>query len=134
MATSHKRTKIQYEFSETESENEIENNHFPTFIVVESVGGDITKVSPFMLQKVISGMINPQSIKKIKKNNKLLIQVKTKKDAESLWKIKQINNINVKAYPHQFLNSAKGVIKIPELSLWTPTEIENDDSLKKNKE
>lgn len=118
------------ESSETESENERENNLFPTFIVIEAVEEDITKVSPFMLQKVISELINPQSVKKIRKNKTLLIQVKTKKDAERLLKVKQINNIKVKAYLHQFLNSAKGVIKSPELSLCTLTEIENDVSLK----
>lgn len=55
------------ESSETESENERENNLFPTFIVIEAVEEDITKVSPFRLQKVISELINPQSVKKNKK-------------------------------------------------------------------
>ncbi len=68
MAMSYKRTKRQYEFSETKTENEIETNHFPTFLVVEVVEGNITKVSPFMLQKMISEMRNWQSVNKIKKN------------------------------------------------------------------
>lgn len=49
MAISYKRFKRWYETSE--SNNEIEKkNQFPTFIDVESAEGDISKVSPFVLQ------------------------------------------------------------------------------------
>ena len=43
-----------------------------------------------------------------------------------MLKQKEIHNIDIKAYPHERLNTSKGVIRNGELSLCSITEIKNE--------
>ena len=49
-----------------------------------------------------------------------------KKQAEIILKQKKIHNIDIKAYPHERLNTSKGVIRNGELSLCSIMEIKNE--------
>ena len=118
-----KKTKRAHVESETDSETETIPKTFPNFLVLESVEDTpLTSLSPFIIEKVISGITTPKTVKK-QKNGTLLVEVDNKRQAEALLKTKTFYGKKIKTYPHQTLNSSKGVVKSSELSLCTLDEI-----------
>ena len=99
---------------------------FPHFIVLESLDEkQLTKLNPIIIEKTISGIVNPISVKKIN-NGTLLIEVDKKAYAENLLKMKTFAGLKIKASPHLSLNSSKGVVRSSELSLsarWTRSKL-----------
>ena len=65
-------------------------------------------------------------VKKLKKNQTLLIEVDKRKRADFLLKMTKFHTINVKTYHHKSLNISKGVVKSKELSLCTIDEIKKE--------
>lgn len=100
------------------------------FLVMESVteGKDLSKVNPFLLQKVIENTMcgKPEQVVRMK-DGKLLIKVKNEKIANKLEKLKKIpdgkGEILVKVAEHPTLNSSKGVIRCPDIEHMTEEEI-----------
>ena len=115
---------------ECDSDNDV-HHYSSRFIILESKEKlSLTKTSPFIIEKSISALITPKTVKNLK-NGIILIEVKEKKQAEIILKQKKIHNIDIKAYPHERLNTSKRVIRSGELSLCSIMEIKNE--LKKTK-
>ena len=106
--------------SESDSENEAAD--FPRFIVIESLEEVcLAKFSPFLIEKVISTRASPKNVKKTRNGN-LLVEVDSRRQAENI-KIKTFQTTKCRAYPHEKLNTSKGVIRSRELALATEDEI-----------
>ena len=84
----------------TDSDSDGETNStFPHFNVLESLQEkQLSTLNPFVVEKVISGIVKTVSVKTLQ-NGTLLIEVNKKTYADNLLKIK--------AYPHLSLNSSK---------------------------
>ena len=86
-------------------------NTFSRFVVVQTLDGEpqITKLSPFVVEKTISGILGtPKSIKNLR-NGTLLVECATQYQTKNLLAINQFFNHKAKAYPHPTLNSSRGV-------------------------
>ncbi|GBL87102.1 hypothetical protein AVEN_218791-1 [Araneus ventricosus] len=78
-------------------------------------------VSPFLVEKAITGsIVDVKSTKKLRSGD-LLVEVQSRKQSEQILKLKKISNIPITASPHASLNCSKGVITCGEL-LNVPTE------------
>ena len=110
-------------YPDSDSDSEPLPSTFPHFIVLESLDEkQLTKLNPIIIEKTISGIVNPLSVKKLN-NGTLLIEVDKKAYAENLLKMKTFAGLKIKASPHLSLNSSKGVVRSSELSLCTLDEI-----------
>ena len=119
MSSSNKKTKRN--LSESDSENEAAD--FPRFIVIESLEEVcLAKFSPFLIEKVISTRASPKTVKKTRNGN-LFVEVDNRRQAENILKIKTFYTTKCRAYPHEKLNSSKGVIRSRELALAREDEI-----------
>ena len=104
-------------YPDSDSDSEPLPSTFPHFIVFESLDEkQLTKLNPIIIEKTISGIVNPISVKKLN-NGTLLIEVDKKAYAENLLKMKTFAGLKIKASPHLSLNSSKGVVRSSELSL-----------------
>ena len=123
MASVKTKTQAKRPHIECDSDND---EPYPRFIILESKEKlPLTKLSPFIIEKSISALITPKTVKNLK-NGTILIEVTGKKQAEIILKQKKIHNIDIKVYPHERLNTSKGVIRNGELSLCSITEIKNE--------
>ena len=110
---------------DSDSDTDTSLSSFPRFVVLESLEDkSLTKISPFVIHKVISGIVKPVSVKKLK-NGTLLIEVDKKTYADNLLTMKFFTNLKIKSYAHASLNSSKGVVRSAELSLCTLEEIKS---------
>ena len=110
----------------SDSESEKKTNNFPRFIVLESLENtQLSKISPFIIQKIISANFQPKTVKSLR-DGKLLIEVTQEKHANFLLKMKTFHNIKIKGYSHEKLNQSKGVVRSQELSLCSIEEIKSE--------
>lgn len=99
------------------------STNYPRFLVIELLERKkMSELSPFLIEKVLTGKSNPKSIKKLRDGN-LLVEVNSNKDAQNLLKMYNFYNYKCKVFPHGKLNTSKGVIRNQELSLATTDEI-----------
>ena len=100
------------------------NANFPRFIVVQSLDNTpITKISPFVIEKSIKGIIGTvDNVKKIK-NDCLLIETNRIQISEKILKLTEFCSLKVKTFPHSSLNFSKGVIRCPDLAGLSEEEI-----------
>ena len=85
----------------------------------------ITKLSPFIIEKTLNSFIKAKFVKKI--NQQYPADRSGKKTFSGLiLKQKYYYNLKIKVYPHNTLNSSKGVVRSPGLSLCTLDEIKNN--------
>ena len=109
-----KRTRDQLD---ADSETTQSTSPFPRFLLIESTVPDqpLSKLSPFVIQKVLMSVAgSPKSVKKLSSGS-LLIEVERPKHAENLMKIKQFFQIPAKCSPHGNLNTTRGIIRCPDL-------------------
>ena len=121
MASSNKKSK--QNISESDLENEAAD--FPRFVVIESLEEIcLVKFLPFLIikKKVLSARASPKTVKKTRNGN-LLVEVDSWRQAENILKIKTFHTTKCRAYPHEKLNTSKGVIRSRELALATEDEI-----------
>ena len=119
MASSNKKSKRN--LSKSDSENEAAD--FPRFNVIESLEEVcLAKFFPFLIEKVISTRASPKTVKKTRNGN-LLVEVDSRRQAENMLKIKTFHTTKCRAYPHEKLNTSKGVIRRRELALATEDKI-----------
>ena len=86
---------------------------FPRFIVIESIEDVcVAKFFPFLIEKVIATKTTFQDIKKTRNRN-LLVEVDSRRPA------KNFHTTKYQVYPHERLNTSKGVIRSRELALAT---------------
>ena len=106
-------------YSDSDSDSEPLPSTFPHFIVLESLDKkQLTKLNPIIIEKTISGIVNPISVKKLN-NGTLLIEV-DKKDENFCRPQNQSFSTSLS------LNSSKGVVRSSELSLsarWTRSNL-----------
>ena len=92
----------------------------PRFIIIESNNVSITKLSTFIIEKVISTNLTPITVKKLKM--KLLVEVVNRKHTDFVLKMTKFH----KAYLHKSLYISKGVVRSKEVSLCTVKEIKRE--------
>ena len=114
MASSYKKT----ERNQSESNSENETADFPRSNVIESLEDVcLTKFSLFLIEKVSTLKVStPKNVNKIRNWN-LFFEV------ESILKMKIFHTTKFRAYPHEKLNTSKGVIPSRELALATEEEM-----------
>ena len=101
--------------TDSDDDVQIQNSQtFPKFIIIRNSNCEdekITNLSPFVIEKVIEGLIGTaKNVKKLK-DNSLLVETSRKSQTEQLLRQTKFYNINVKVTPHQTLNSSKGIIR-----------------------
>ena len=87
-----------------------QEEQYPKFIVLQSEKLPLTKLSPFIIEKNVSSIISVKNLKR---------------------KLKKFHNININTYPHEKLNTSRGVVKNKELSLCSIIEIKNEMEVEK---
>ncbi|KAK6186844.1 hypothetical protein SNE40_006112 [Patella caerulea] len=88
---------------------------WPRFLLIESPSTDLSKVSPFLIDKGIAGLAGePKAIKKLK-NGTLLIECAKEQHATMLLQSTSLADIPIKVSPHRSLNSSRGVIRCRDL-------------------
>ena len=125
MATKRKCVSPQPVISSEDSDNDpIQIQNFPRFIVIQSAEKTpITKISPFVIEKSIKGLIGTvESVKKIK-NDCLLVETNRGAISDKILKLTEFCSLKVKTFPHSSLNFSKGVIRCPDLSGLSEEEI-----------
>ncbi|XP_062616032.1 uncharacterized protein LOC134277735 [Saccostrea cucullata] len=118
--------------------------HWPRFITLEAKLSEkqtkpLTKVSPFLIQKGIQGVIGtPKSVKKLK-SGALLIEVSKKQQSSSLLALNTLADIPVIGKIHSGLNQSKGILydrdhdldDIPEQEIQSKLESQGVISVKR---
>ena len=115
-----KRTRDQLD---ADSENPQPTSPFPRFLLIESTVQDqpLSKLYPFVIQKVLVAIAGPpKSVKKLSSGS-LLIEVE--KHAENLLKLTHFFQIPAKCSPHVSLNTSRGIIRCPDLAGVSEEEI-----------
>ncbi|GBN27481.1 hypothetical protein AVEN_67545-1 [Araneus ventricosus] len=100
------------------------SSNFPTFFLIKRVStsdDSFHSVSPFLVEKAITGSIGDVKSTKKLRSGDLLVEVQSRKQSEQILKLKKISTIPITVTPHASLNSSKGVITCGEL-LNVPTE------------
>ena len=106
-----------------QTKNVNETSDFPRSIVTESLKEVcLAKFSTFLIEKVISARASRKTVKKTRNGN-FLVEVDSRKQTENMLKIKMFHTTKCRAYPHEKLNTSKGVIRSRELALATKDEI-----------
>ena len=117
-----KRTRDQLD---ADSETTSPTSPFPRFLLIESTIPEqpLSKLSPFVIQKVLLSVAgSPKSVKKLSSGT-LLVEVEKPKHAQNLMKIKHFFNIPAKCSPHTSLNTTRGIIRCPDLAGVSEDEI-----------
>ncbi|CAH0555080.1 unnamed protein product [Brassicogethes aeneus] len=95
----------------------------PRFLVIKRSEGDFLKVNPFVVSKILYGLIGEvKSIKKIKDG--LLVETVSNKQSEKLLSLVRFGDFDVSVQRHRTLNTSKGLITCPDLLNCTVDEIE----------
>ena len=76
----------------------------------------MSKLSPFVIEKTLSGLFTPVSVKKLG-NGTLLVEVNNKPYVDILLRKHIIGGLKIKAIAHLSLNTSKGVVRSSKLSL-----------------
>ena len=117
-----KRTRDQLD---ADSETTSPTSPSPRFLLIESTIPEqpLSKLSPFVIQKVLLSVAgSPKSVKKLSSGT-LLVEVEKPKHAQNLMKIKHFFNIPAKCSPHTSLNTTRGIIRCPDLAGVSEDEI-----------
>ena len=98
------------------------NSSYPTYLVAESADGSSIDLSIFAIQKLLIMSIGDVNSFKKLQSGAILIEVKSKEQADKALGLKAWVNpnnlsqpINLKVTPHRGLNSSKGVIRCRDL-------------------
>ncbi|GBL82167.1 hypothetical protein AVEN_252363-1 [Araneus ventricosus] len=101
--------------------NRIEFHNIKVSNLFSTSGETFHSVSPFLVERAITGSIGDVKFTKKLRSGDLLIEVQSRKQSEQIVKLKTFSNILITVSPHATLNSSKGVITCGEL-LNVPTE------------
>lgn len=101
------------------------NDHWQRFILLESLSTEkvLTKLSPFAIQKGISGIAG--TVKDVKKlrSGQILVECSKKAHADNLLRANTLAGVPIKATFHPYLNSSRGIIRTRELQDMDESEI-----------
>lgn len=97
---------------------------YPSYLVMSSIEeGALKKVSPFVIAKVIQGLVGDVKTAKRLRSGSLLIEVNNSRQAKRLLELTDFFQVPVKVEPHRSLNTCDGVITSWDLSDCTEEEI-----------
>ncbi|KAK5647068.1 hypothetical protein RI129_005532 [Pyrocoelia pectoralis] len=86
----------------------------PRFLVLKKKEGDFTNISPFLISKMLYGLIgNVKEVKKVK--GELLIETVSSKQSRQLIKCERFGGYEIVVVPHGALNMSKGVVYCRDL-------------------
>ena len=126
----NKRRLVEDDDSESDSER---RDNWAKYIILSTIDEDekpVTKLSPFVIEKTLKGIIGEaQSIKKMK-NETLLVECRTKKQSMILQSVLKFGGIKVIGTPSFRLNRSKGVIRDKGRGLFDMEEAEITNELK----
>ena len=91
---------------------------FARFLIIEFLNSEhpLSKLSPFVIEKVLVSLAgSPKSVKKLK-NDTLLVEVEKAQHSKNLLGLKRFFEIPAKCYAHGSLNSSRGLIRCPDLA------------------
>ncbi|XP_055928684.1 uncharacterized protein LOC129959816 [Argiope bruennichi] len=104
-------------FKRSNNASTVQNN-FQRFFIVHRISDSketFHGVSPFLVEKDITGNLGEvKSINKLRSGD-LLVEVGYAKQAKQILNLKSLSTISVEVNPHPSLNSCKGVISCGEL-------------------
>ena len=103
------------ETDDNDSDHGHVNTAFPPFLLIESALPEepFTKLSPFVIPKVLVSIAgNPKPVKKLN-SGALLVEVERPKHAETFLKITRFHQTLAKCTPHGNLNRSRGIIRCP---------------------
>ncbi|GBL73383.1 hypothetical protein AVEN_159400-1 [Araneus ventricosus] len=95
-----------------------QRNNFPIFFIIQRKSESketFHGVSPFLVEKAISGSIGEVKSTKKLRSGDLLVEVGSFKQAKEIVKLKSLSTIPIQVCPPPTLNSSKGVIFCGEL-------------------
>ncbi|GBN34738.1 hypothetical protein AVEN_31442-1 [Araneus ventricosus] len=87
--------------------------NFDSFFVIKRVTDkheNFSTVSPFLVEKAITGSVGIVKSTKLMRSGDLLVEVASSKQAQQILKLHSLSTISVSVKPHETLNSSKGVI------------------------
>ncbi|GBM65821.1 hypothetical protein AVEN_12881-1 [Araneus ventricosus] len=93
-------------------------HNFPTFFIMHRESSDketFHGVSPFLIEKAISGALGEVKSTKKLRSGDLLVEVNSPTQAKKILNVKTLSTIAVAVTPHATLNSSKGVISCGDL-------------------
>ncbi|GBN40494.1 hypothetical protein AVEN_275203-1 [Araneus ventricosus] len=88
-------------------------NNFDTFFIIKRIGGNddnFSNVSPFLVEKAITGSVGTVTSTKLMRSGDLLVEVASRKQAQQILKLNSLSTIAISVQPHVTLNTSKGVI------------------------
>lgn len=95
--------------------NENKKPDFDRFFIVRRLEDNFSKVSPFLINKVLTSLVGDDlDIKKLK-DGTLLVQVNSPKQSDKILKITSFHDFGVVVSPHPSLNFCRGVITSSDL-------------------
>ena len=110
--------------STTSATNTPSSANWPRFWIIESKQEDspVAGLSPFVIDKVMSGYLGTAKVKKLR-SGCILVEVSRETQAIQLQNMKTFHNIEVSVSPHRSLNSSKGVVRSYDLAQMDPDEL-----------
>ncbi|GBL73204.1 hypothetical protein AVEN_49798-1 [Araneus ventricosus] len=105
-------------FSGQRIDSSFKRKSFPTFFVISRISTKTETfhgVSPFLVEKAITGSVGEVKATKKLRSGDLLVEVESPKQAKEISNLKSLSTIPVTVKPHATLNSSKGVISCGEL-------------------
>ncbi|GBN57979.1 hypothetical protein AVEN_151105-1 [Araneus ventricosus] len=88
-------------------------NRFDTFYIIKRVSeqnDNFSNVSPFLVEKAITGSVGTVASTKLMRSGDLLVEVASRKQAQQILKLNSLSTIPISVQPHITLNSSKCVI------------------------
>ncbi|GBN58409.1 hypothetical protein AVEN_95904-1 [Araneus ventricosus] len=110
-------------------QNQSLEKYFDHFFIVKRVSENketFHSVSPFLVQKAVVGTLGEVAYVRKLRSGDLLIEVKSRKQAQQIIKLKALATIPVTVSAHTSLNSSKGVITFGELFNVSIEDITNE--------
>ncbi|GBL91057.1 hypothetical protein AVEN_184438-1 [Araneus ventricosus] len=101
-------------------------NHYDTYFILKRVSQkeeNFSNVSPFLVEKAITGSVGTVASIKLLRSGDLLVEVASRKQAQQILKLHSLSTIPISVQPHLTLNTSKGVITCGRLLNLTNEEI-----------
>ncbi|GBM89571.1 hypothetical protein AVEN_85795-1 [Araneus ventricosus] len=87
--------------------------YFDVFYIIKRVSEkaeNFSNVSPFLVEKAITGSVGTVTSTKLMRSGDLLVEVASRKQAQQILKLNSLSTIPISVKPHVSLNSSKDVI------------------------
>ncbi|GBN36242.1 hypothetical protein AVEN_233532-1 [Araneus ventricosus] len=104
-------------------------SNFDTFYIIQRVSDtneNFSNVSPFLVEKAITGSVGTVSSTKLMRSGDLLVEVASRKQAQQILTFNFLSTIPVTIKPHDTLNTSKSVITLGRLLNLSNDEITHE--------